>query len=191
MDFKYVEQLALESKIGIISSKEKLMEEFKPFIINFSNKTFIYGFEMQDIQNECYIILLKCIKMYKAGNHRFVGYATNAIKNSIFYILRRSKIRSLTEGSEALTFTGEFDSLNISNTDETDTRICKRCDTLEIKEALNTLSKKEMDLVLFVVFQKNTVKSYAILKNLSYSTALYTRNKIFKKLTNSLNLYYN
>lgn len=191
MNFKYVEQLALESKIGIISSKEKLIEEFKPFIINFSNKTFIYGFEMQDIQNECYIILLKCITMYEPGNHRFVGYAINAIKNSIFYILRKSKNRSLAEGYEALTFTGDFESLNLSHKDKTDTMICKRCETLELKEALNKLSKKEREFVLFVVFEKNTVKNYAISEKIPYSTALYRKNKIFKKLSNYINLCYN
>ena len=59
---------------------------------------------------------------------------------------------------------------------------------MEIKGALNKLSKKEREFVLFVVFQKNTIKNYAMFENISYSTALYKKNKIFKKLINYINL---
>jgi len=190
MNFKYVEQLAFESKTGIISSKEKLLEEFRPFIINFASKTFIYGFEMQDIQNECYITLLKCIKMYNPIKHQFVGYAIRAIKNSIFYILRKSKNRSSAEGSEALTANGDLEYLNLSTKDELDETIFKKCDTLEMKDALSKLSHDEREFIQIVVFQKNTIKDYSKLKKISYSTALYKKDKIFKKLTNYINLYY-
>jgi len=190
MDFNYVEQLALESKTGTISSKEKLLEEFKPFIINFSSKTFIYGFEVQDIQNECYSTLLKCIKMYNPGNHKFVGYAVQAIKNSIFYILRKTKNRSSTEGSEALTSNGDLEYLYISGKDELDETILKKCESLEIKDALSKLSRDERELIQIVIFQRNSVKTYAKIKKISYSTALYKKNKTFKKLTNYIKLYY-
>lgn len=190
MDFNYIEQLALESKTGIISSKERLLEEFKPFIINFSNKTFIYGFEVQDIQNECYSTLLKCIKMYNPINHKFVGYAIKSIKNSIFYILRKSKNRASAEGSEALTSNGDLDYLNLSNEYELDEIIFKKCDTLEIKDALSKLSRDERELIQIVIFQRNSVKTYAKLKNIPYSTALYKKNKTFKNLNNYINLYY-
>ena len=83
MNYDYIESLVRQSKDGDINSKEKLLEEFKPFIINISKRTFIYGYEFEDIINECYRILLKCISLYKIENHRFVAYATNGIKNNI------------------------------------------------------------------------------------------------------------
>lgn len=188
MDFNYVEQLALESKLGIISSKERLLEEFKPFIINFSNNTFIYGFEVQDIQNECYSTLLKCIKMYDPNNHKFVGYAIKSIKNSIFYILRKSKNRASAEGSEALTSNGDLEYLSLSNKDELDENILKKCEILEIKDALSKLSIDERELIQIIVFQINSVKTYATQKQIPYSTALYKRNKTFKNISNYINL---
>ena len=80
MDYKTIEKLALESKKGNKKSKEKLIEEFKPFILNLSAKTHIDGYNIYDLQNECYAILLKCVNKYNPEKHRFVAYGTNAIK---------------------------------------------------------------------------------------------------------------
>ena len=90
MNYKYVENLVRLSKNGDMKSKERLLEEFKPFIINISKRTFIHGYEFEDIMNECYKILLKCISLYKLENHRFVAYATNGIKNNINDLIRNS-----------------------------------------------------------------------------------------------------
>ena len=54
MNYDYIENLVRLSKTGDNHSKEKLAEEFKPFIINISKRTFIHGYEFEDIMNECY-----------------------------------------------------------------------------------------------------------------------------------------
>ena len=59
MNYDYIESLVIKSKDGDEESKEKLVNEFKPFIINLSKRTFIHGYEFQDIMNECYRILFK------------------------------------------------------------------------------------------------------------------------------------
>lgn len=38
MNYDYIENLVIQSKDGDESSKEKLIEEFRPFIINLSKK---------------------------------------------------------------------------------------------------------------------------------------------------------
>jgi DNA-directed RNA polymerase specialized sigma subunit len=89
MDFNEIEDLVADAKSQNQQSKERLVEEFKPFIINLSNKTFISGYDTKDIQNECYRILFKCVSVYKLEKHRFVAYATNGIKNSINDLIRK------------------------------------------------------------------------------------------------------
>ena len=54
MNFEYIESLVTKSKNGDTLSKEKLAEEFRPLIFNISKRTFIDGYEIQDIQNQCY-----------------------------------------------------------------------------------------------------------------------------------------
>ena len=81
-------------KNGNILSKEKLVEEFSPLIFNISKKTFIDRYEISDIQNECFQTLFKCVSLYNLEKHRFVAYATNAIKNNINDLIKRIKTRT-------------------------------------------------------------------------------------------------
>ena len=54
MNYDYIEVLVKESKDGNEESKKKLMEQFKPYILNICKRTFIHGYDFQDIENECY-----------------------------------------------------------------------------------------------------------------------------------------
>jgi hypothetical protein len=56
-----------------MTSKEKLAQEFRPFLLNISKRTFIDGYEMHYIQNECYKPLFKCVSLYNLERHRFVA----------------------------------------------------------------------------------------------------------------------
>lgn len=57
MNYDYIEDLVRKSKDGDEVSKEKLIEEFRPFIFNLSKRTFIPGYDFDDFKNECYRIL--------------------------------------------------------------------------------------------------------------------------------------
>ena len=56
MNYKYVENLVLLSKNGDMKSKEKLLEEFRPFIINISKRTFIHRYEFEDMDCQHFLI---------------------------------------------------------------------------------------------------------------------------------------
>ncbi len=90
MNYDYIEVLVKESKDGNEESKKKLMEQFKPYILNICKRTFIHGYDFQDIENECYRILFRCVEIYDLDKHRFVAYATNGIKNSINYLIKHN-----------------------------------------------------------------------------------------------------
>lgn len=182
MDCKYVETLVIDAKNGDMDAKEKILNEFRPFILNFSSKTFIDGYEKQDIQNECYSILLKAIKLYDTSRHRFVAYATNSIKNSIFYLVRSSKTKAITNSSAALTFTGELESLNICDMYSVEDNILSLCESTEIKEAFSSLSDSEKEIINFIVICNKSVREFAQNKALSYSSALRNKKSALKKL---------
>eukprot|EP00831_Metopus_contortus_P059510 TRINITY_DN51486_c0_g1_i1.p1 TRINITY_DN51486_c0_g1~~TRINITY_DN51486_c0_g1_i1.p1 ORF type:complete len:260 (+),score=15.17 TRINITY_DN51486_c0_g1_i1:175-954(+) len=182
MDFKYIEQLVINCKNNDKSSKEKLAEEFRPFIYNISKKTFIDGYDIFDIQNECYHTLFKCVYSYNIKKHRFVGYATNAIRNNINDLIRRFKNRKSTEGIAALAFSDDFEKNLPSQDINLEDLICDKCDYIELRLAINKLNEEEKELIDFIFFKNNTIRNYAYLKNICYSTANFRKKNVLKKI---------
>ncbi|NFS28121.1 sigma-70 family RNA polymerase sigma factor [Clostridium botulinum] len=181
MDLKYVEMLAKKSKDGDNLSKEKLIEEFRPFIRNLSRKTFIHGYDKDDIENECYKNLFKCLNSYNLEKHRFVAYATNGIKNNLNDLIKKSKNRDNSEGSSALTLTDNLE-YTLSNNENFEEVLCNECDLKMLKVAIKNLTKEEQELVDFIFFKNNTVKLYSVLKGICYSTAIKRKMGIIKKI---------
>ena len=191
MNFKYIEQLVTKCKNGDMLSKEKLAEEFRPLIFNISKRTFIDGYEIHDIQHECYKSLFKCVSLYNLEKHRFVAYASNSIRNNINDLIKRIKIRAATEGNDSLSLHADVEKDFLSPDISLEDLFCDPCDYEELRLALNNLNEDEKELIDFIFFKNNTVQKYAYLKNLCYSTANRKKIVTLKKIFNNINLYYN
>ena len=188
MDFKEIESLVASAKAQNELSKEKLVKEFTPFIINLSNKTFINGYDTKDIQHECFRILFKCVSLYKLEKHRFVAYATNGIKNSINDLIRKSKNRSSSEGFEALTLSDNLEHILPSTDCSLDEMLCDKADCESLREVFSNLSKEEKELIIFVYLKNNSLKTYAYWKNMCYSTANRKKKLILNKMKQHLSI---
>ncbi|WP_061313502.1 sigma-70 family RNA polymerase sigma factor [Clostridium botulinum] len=182
MDLKYVEILAKKSKDGDNLSKENLIEEFRPFIRNLSRKTFIHGYDKNDIENECYKNLFKCLNSYDLEKHRFVAYATNGIKNNLNDLIRKTKNRDNSEGSCALTLSDDLEDALPSNEPNLEDMLCNECDLDLLKYAIKKLTKEEQELIDFIFFKNNTIRLYSSLKNMCYSTAAKRKMDVLKKI---------
>ena len=187
MNYDYIENLVKKSKDGDEESKEKLSNEFKPFIINLSKRTFIHGYEFEDIVNECYRILFKCVSYYKPESHRFVAYATNGIKNSINDLIEKNISRNRLEGSSTLVLE------NVENTIESnnlpiDYNLLKEFDISLLYNALSKLTEEEHELINYVFFQEHPVKKYATLKKIPYSTVITKKDFILDKIFMLINI---
>jgi RNA polymerase sigma factor (sigma-70 family) len=191
MNFEYIEELVTNCKNGDALSKENLAGEFKPLILNISKRTFIDGYEIQDIQNQCYETLFKCVSLYNLEKHRFVAYATNSIKNNINDLIKRIKIRSSTEGNDALSLHDDVEK-DLPDMDiNLEDLLCEECDYEELRSALNNLTEEEKQLIDFIFYKNNTVQTYAYYKNLCYSTANLKKKVTLKKILNYMNLHCN
>lgn len=184
MDFDYVEALVIKCKNNDELSKEKLASEFRPLILNISKRTFIDGYDFYDIQNECYHSLFKCVSVYNLEKHRFVAYATNAIKNNVNDLIRKIKSKSCINGYETLSFCDDFEKELPSEDISLEDLLCEKCDYEDLKLALRNLTKDEMDLVDFVFFKNNTLQKYASQKSMCYSTAILRKKLTLKKIFN-------
>lgn len=189
MNYKYVENLVRLSKNGDMKSKEKLLEEFRPFIINISKRTFIHGYEFEDIMNECYKILLRCISLYKLENHRFVAYATNGIKNNINDLIRNSIKNNNISGNSTLTIDSFVEDTCKDDAPEIEDILCSQYDCDCLKYAMKFLTGEELNLIDHIFFNNKTLKSYAKEHNVSYSYAFKKKRYILDKLFMHINSY--
>ena len=90
MNFEYIEELVTNCKNGDALWKEKLAGEFRPLIFNISKRTFIDGYKIQDIQNQCYETLFKCVSLYNLTEEEkqlidFIFYKNNTVQTYAYY----------------------------------------------------------------------------------------------------------
>lgn len=190
MDFDYIEALVTRCRNNDEEAKEKLAAEFKPLIYNISKRTFIDGYNTHDIIQECYQSLFKSVSMYNLEKHRFVAYATNAIKNNMNDLIKKIKHRNSTDGNAALSLHDNFEKDIPSDEISTEASLCEMCDFEELRLALRNLNEEEIEFIDFIFYRNNTVKDYAYYKDLRYSTALFKKNSILKKILNNISMNY-
>ena len=192
MNYDYIENLVKQCKDGDETSKEKLIEEFRPFIINLSKRTFIPGYDYDDFKNECYRILFRCILLYKIESHRFVAYATNGIKNSINDLIRKNvKSHSIHNPKSVTPFDNYVEETFDSHSPQIEDVLCSQYDSDCLKYAMGKLTDDERELVQHLFFEDSTLKSYADKKGMCYSSAVKMKRSAMDKLFMYVNIYVN
>lgn len=183
MDYNSIENLVKDIvENNSISSKEKLAKEFKNYIVGFSLKVHIHGYDIMDIQNECYSSLFKCINYYNLDTHRFVAYAMIVIKNTINELIRKNLRRQSCEGKETLIFDEALENTLVSENLSIEEVLYNKIDNVFLLKVLKNLNDDEKELISYVYLQHKTLKNYARQKNMPYSTILNKKNRILKKL---------
>lgn len=183
MDYEYIENLVSASKSGSEKAKEALALEFTPLINSICRRTFIYGYESSDIRNECFTTLFYCLHKYRTEAHRFIAYATNAIKNNINDLIKKTvkqnglnKFITLSLYDEALDFL-------FSNENNLEENLCLLNDYDELSFVINNkLNTEERHLIIFLFFKGNTLTNYANYENISYVAASKRKKKVLNKL---------
>jgi RNA polymerase sigma factor (sigma-70 family) len=140
MDYKHIENLVLLCKANNGEAKETLVSEFNPLIINLCKKSFVSGYEFEDIRNECYKTLFNCIKLYEPEKHRFVAYASNAMKNSVNCLIRKSVRRPKTDGSKVLMLDTTLENISCISMDFVDAILYKNQIKSQINYVIATLN---------------------------------------------------
>lgn len=182
MDLIKVEKLAVLAQNGDKLAKEDLANEFRPFILNLSKKTFLNGFEFEDIQNECYRSLFKALKMYNPERERFVAYATITIKNSINLLIRHSTRRNKTDSKSVLTLTDNLENVLSYDLEFVEDRIIQGMINSKLKTAIDELDYEEHELVVYVYIKKCPLKQFAEYIGLPYHKVFKMKNRVLKKL---------
>lgn len=182
MDFNFIESLVVKSKGNDEVAKETLACEFRPFILNLCKRTFIYGYDFQDLQNECYSALFNCIDKYKEGSNRFVAYGTNGIKNCMGSLIRKSLNNSSTDCSNSLSFSNNVDENLFCDSVDILQDMINDFDNESIKLAYSKLSDDDRELLDFIIIKGQSIRLFAYWKNLCYSTAVKKKHDTVARL---------
>jgi len=183
MNYDVVEDLAARAKLGDNDAKEKLVLNFNPLIFNISKKSFINSYEFSDIKNECYLTLFKCLRVYDADRHCFVGYATNAIKNSVNNLIKVSVRRDTSEGQSAFILDGDLEKvLSADGAQGLEDLILSKLDIASLKLAIGALTYSEQELVTYLFFNNYTLRNYSALKGMPYNTVVYLKKNVLQKI---------
>jgi len=184
MDYEKIENLVVRAKSFDKEATLDLITEFTPLMRSLSRKTHISNYAYEDINQECVISLLKCIEKYNLETHKFVAYATNGIKNNLNYLIRKNLVHREITSQDSLTPTGSLEDLNIGVAEEIDLNLIDEYNKKLIKKAVvNCLNDEQKELFIYIKLKKNTVKEYAKLKNISYTTAAKRKNIVLKILS--------
>jgi RNA polymerase sigma factor (sigma-70 family) len=187
MDYKHIENLVLLCKADNEEAKETLVSEFTPFIINLCKKSFVSGYEFDDIKNECYRALFNCIKIYDPKKHRFVAYATNAMKNSVNCLIRKSVRRQKTDGSKVAMLDSTLENIPCCDMNFVEDTIINNQVKSLINSVINTLDEEEQALIKFIFFKGYSMKKYADYKKIPYFKIVDMKMNALNKLKILLN----
>lgn len=184
MNYVYIESLVREAKIGNKNAQEKLFEEFKPMILKLSQKTYIDGYDFYDINHECYIALLKAIKLYDVSKHRFVAYATNAIKNNIKYLIRKSNSKGRSEIKDIFIETEILEQITQEHVPNLEDKVCDHLLMENIEEYINDVDPKYREILHYTLIKNETIKDYSKRKQVNYSTSVHMKKRGISELRN-------
>ena len=194
MDYDYIETLVKKSKDNDKIAQEKLIKEFEPFIINISSKTHLNGYDFDDIKSECYKSIAKCLLLYDKNRHRFVAYAINAIKNNLKDLIKTSYKKSSITSYNLIHLTNELQDALKSNDISPDEIVMNKLDCEILNSTLKSLAPEELELIDFIFIKGYSLKSYSILKNISYNKVYKHKqiilNKIYSRLISNDSLSY-
>lgn len=177
MNFEQIENLVIKAKNDDVESIEILYCSFIPFITIWSSKLKIPNYSFEDLKQECFIYLMCAIEKYQ-GTTTFVSYATQTIKNNLFYLLREQ----LKEDKNTLNIPFEM-----SSNESVENFILKNIEASIIEAAINSLTSLEQRIIKDYYFNDLNLKQISLNLDLKYITTVKKKDKALLKLNKLLN----
>ena len=186
MDYNHIEELVRSIKKGNELSKLELLKEFKPYVLSYISKSYIKGYDKNDLENECYLALLNSINSYDCNKHRFIAYGLCSIKNRLKYLYKLSKNKDVPEEAIMFNYNEESDTI-MDNSLLTEDIIILRENLKKIKSTLECTSPEYYNLFHKVIINKMPLSSYSKKYNINYYNA-YKMKKDILRIIYSLNI---
>ncbi|NFE80526.1 sigma-70 family RNA polymerase sigma factor [Clostridium sporogenes] len=166
---------------GDVEALNKIIENFNPLILKEASKWRIQCYEYEDLVQHGYLSVIKVANIFQGEESKFVPYCINAIKTN-YKALLKGEIKHHREMSDEYILDKYDDEYMFTIEDE----ILAYEKTKEIYEALDALTSEEKNIINDFYFKEKTIDKIAKENNKSYNNVRYKKDKIIKKLQDSL-----
>ncbi|HGG0417187.1 TPA: sigma-70 family RNA polymerase sigma factor [Clostridium sporogenes] len=170
-------QLIKKYKEGENRALQKIIDNFIPLILKEASKYKIKCYDYEDLVQHGYLSVIKAANMYKGEDKNFKFYCIKAIKQN-YKALLKGEIKHHREMPE------DKDIYSYEFTLEDEILAYEK--TKEVYNVLDSLTKDERNIIEGFYFKDKTIKNIAKDNNRSYNNIRYEKDKIIKKLQNSL-----
>ncbi|NFH45685.1 sigma-70 family RNA polymerase sigma factor [Clostridium sporogenes] len=156
---------------------QKIIDNFIPLILKEASKYKIKCYDYEDLVQHGYLSIIKAANMYKGEDINFKFYCIKAIKQN-YKALLKGQIKHHREIPE------DKDIYPYEFTLEDEILAYEK--TKEVYKALDSLTKEERNIIECFYFKDKTIKSIAKENDNSYNNTRYKKDKVIKKLQNTL-----
>ncbi|EJO5349107.1 sigma-70 family RNA polymerase sigma factor [Clostridium botulinum] len=170
-------QYVKKYKQGDKKALKYIIDKFVPIILKEAAKYKIKCYDYEDLVQHGYLSVIKAVNMYKGNGDSFKYYCIKAIKQN-YRALLKGEIKHHREIPE------EKDIYPYEFTLEDEILAYEKIK--EVYKALDALTKEERSIIENFYFKEKTIQSIAKENHKSYNNIRYEKNKIIKKLQNSL-----
>ena len=164
-----------------ISNSHLVVEAYKPLLISSIKKYYNKSYQFEELMQEGILEIIESIKDFdNSRNIPFSGY----LKRRIYYFyLGKNHIKEnlsldINIGEEKEITLGDLieDNMNIEED------YLKKENSIEIKKALEKLTKRQREIIEDFYFHKKSIGEIAIEKNIKYRTVVNTKTTALEKL---------
>ena len=172
-------ELILKAKSGDNGAKEKILENFKAYIVRQAMNYKIKNYDIEDVIQECNISILNAIKLYDINKNCFTSYILKAIRNSFNAIFRKAIPH----------YENEVYSEYIENINEES--IDNILDEISFNEIIKDLKEDEKIVLIYFYLYNFKLNDIAEILNINSHQCFKSKRNAIKKLKEKFRFKYN
>ena len=170
MDFKNINKLIVLAKNGNKQALIELFDNYLPFINNFLKTVANDSYEFEDLKQECYLTLIKCLEKYDDTTYPFTSYYIKSCKNNVYSFIKTNRNICIDH------YDFVEDSVDL------DSVVVHKLNLDKLKLALAYLKPEERRIIIDYFYNNLSLIEMSAKYNLKYITLVKRKNKVLQKL---------
>lgn len=178
------ENLVIRGKEGEKGALEEIIKGYMPYIIKWSKRIYINGYNEEDLIQLGCLIIMESLKNFDGTKGNFTKYITRILDNKYKNLINRAENRSYNASLDYIVNSMEESYQDyIAEDFSIEDNYIKEEQLKDLRAALDKLSPLLYHIIDYVYIKKEgTLKGYGEEKNIPYSTLKLWHKEALKKL---------